>query len=77
LLPLSSFSFKTDCGSGLSVAQALAQQPVSQVDFQGDGGSAKITGGSTSTGANLSVPTTGGSPVYPTTLVVDGAVTFQ
>jgi|GEM_PF-465165 len=76
-LPLSSFSFKTDCGSGLTVAQALAQQPVSQIDFQGDGGSAKITVGATSTGANLSVPTSGSSAVYPTTLVLNGAVTFQ
>ena len=59
------------------MAQALAQQPISQIDFQGDGGSAAITAGATSTGANLSVPTTGTSPVYPTTLVVDGAVTFQ
>jgi hypothetical protein len=76
-IPLSSFSFNKDCGSGLTVAQALAQQPVSQVDFQGDGGSAAIPVGSTSTGANLSVPTTGSSVVYPTTLVVNGAVTFE
>ena len=75
-LPLSSFSFYKDCGAGLTVAQALAQQPVAQVDFQGDGGSAKITTGSVSSGANFDVPT--GSPaVYPTTVVVNGAVTFQ
>ena len=37
-LPLSSFSFNKDCGSGLTVAQALAQQPVSQIDFQGEPG---------------------------------------
>jgi hypothetical protein len=59
------------------VAQALAQQPVAQIDFQGDGGSAKITAGSTSTGANLTVPTTGSPAVYPTTLVVNGAISFQ
>jgi exo-beta-1,3-glucanase (GH17 family) len=76
-LPLSSFSFKTDCGSGLTVAQALAQQPVAQVDFQGDGGTAALPAGGASTGANLSVPTTGNPPMYPTTLVVNGAVTFQ
>ena len=75
-IPLSSFSFNKDCASGLTVAQALAQQPISQVDFQGDGGSAAITAGGTSTGANLSVPS-GSPPVYPTTLVVDGGVTFQ
>jgi len=76
-LPLSSFSMNKDCGAGLTVAQALAQQPISQIDFQGDGGSARITAGSTSTGANLSVPTTDPTPVYPTTLVVNGGVTFQ
>jgi exo-beta-1,3-glucanase (GH17 family) len=76
-IPLTSFSFNKDCGSGLTVAQALAQQPVSQIDFQGDGGSAKITVGSTSTGANLSVPTSATPAVYPTTLVVNGAVSFQ
>jgi hypothetical protein len=76
-IPLSSFSFNKDCASGLTVSQALAQQPISQVDFQGDGGSAAIVAGATSTGANLSVPTSGSPQVYPTTLVVDGAITFQ
>ncbi|MFL6629782.1 MAG: glycosyl hydrolase family 17 protein [Vitreoscilla sp.] len=76
-LPLASFSFNKDCGSGLTVAQALAQQPIAQIDFQGDGGSAAIAVGGTSTGANLSVATTGTPPLYPTTLVVDGGVTFQ
>jgi len=76
-LPLTSFSFNKDCGSGLTVAQALAQQPIAQIDFQGDGGSAAIPVGSTSTGANLSVATPGTPPLYPTTLVVNGGVTFQ
>jgi hypothetical protein len=76
-IPLSSFTFKQDCAAGLTVAAALAAAPVSQVDFQGDGGSAALTAGGASTGANMSVPTTGGSVVYPTTLVVNGAVTFQ
>lgn len=63
--------------AGLTVASALAAAPISQIDFQGDGGSAALTAGGVSTGANLSVPTTGGTVVYPTTLVVNGAVTFQ
>ncbi|MBW8778612.1 MAG: hypothetical protein JF585_05290 [Burkholderiales bacterium] len=76
-MPLASFAFNKDCGSGLTVAQVLAQQPIAQIDFQGDGGSAAIAVGSTSTGANLSVATTGTPPLYPTTLVVNGGVTFQ
>ena len=77
-IPLSSFSINQDCAvAGLTPASALALAPISQVDFQGDGGSAALTAGGVSTGANLSVPTTGGTVLYPTTLVVNGAVTFQ
>jgi hypothetical protein len=77
-IPLSSFTLTQDCGvAGLTVASALAASPISQVDFQGDGGSAALTAGGASTGANLSVPTTGGTVVYPTTLVINGGVTFQ
>lgn len=77
-IPLSSFVINADCSiPGLTVASALAASPISQIDFQGDGGSAKLTAGSASTGANLSVPTTGSPVLYPTTLVISGAVTFQ
>ena len=77
-VPLSSFGLIQTCGvGGLTPASALALAPVSQVDFQAAGGTAALpaVGGKTS-GANLSVPT--GSPaVYPTTLVVNGGITFE
>ncbi len=77
-IPLSSFAVNADCSvAGLTAAAALAGSPISQVDFQGDGGSAKLTAGSTSTGSNMSVPTTAAPVVYPTTLVIAGAITFQ
>jgi len=77
-IPLNSFVFKQDCGAGLTVAQALATQPVSVIDLQGDGGSAVLPAvNGLSSGANMTVPTTGTPPVYPTTLVMTGAVTFQ
>ena len=77
-IPLSAFVVNQDCGvAGLTAASALALSPISQIDFQGDGGSALLTAGGLSTGANMSVPTTGATVVYPTTLVVNGAVTFQ
>jgi hypothetical protein len=77
-IPLSSFTVTQNCNvAGLTAASALALAPISQVDFQGDGGGAALTVGSVSTGANLSVPTTSTPVVYPTTLVVNGAVMFQ
>jgi hypothetical protein len=77
-IPLSSFAVNQSCGvAGLTAAAALAAAPISQVDFQGDGGSAALSDGSKTTGANTSVPTSGGTAVYPTTLVVNGAITFQ
>ena len=76
-IPLSSFVVNANCSvAGLTVASALAGSPISQVDFQGDGGTAKLTAGSASTGSNMSVPTPA-PVVYPTTLVIAGAVTFQ
>ena len=76
-IPLSSFIINADCSiAGLTVASALAASPISQVDFQGDGGTAKLTAGSVSSGANMSVPTAA-PVVYPTTLVITGGVTFQ
>jgi len=56
---------------------ALALAPISQVDFQGDGSGAALTVGSVSTGADPSVPATSTPVVCPTTLVINGAVTFQ
>ncbi|MGY0195955.1 Ig-like domain-containing protein [Leptothrix sp. BB-4] len=74
---LSDFTITQNCSvPNLTVSAALALSPISQVDFQGAGGTSAITVGGVASGANLSVPTV--SPaVYPTTVVVNGAVTFQ
>jgi hypothetical protein len=77
---LSSFGVIQNCGVGSvnSPATALAAGgPLSQVDFQavGTGNPLPPVGGQL-VGANASVGV--GSPaVYPTTLVVKGAVTFE
>jgi hypothetical protein len=74
-VPLSAFSVVQDCGvGGLTVASALAASPISQVSFQGVGGSNALTAGGQTSGANLSVAVGG---VYPTTLVVVGGITFE
>ncbi|MDP4300860.1 Ig-like domain-containing protein [Leptothrix discophora] len=76
-LNLSEFAVTQNCAvPNLTVAGALALSPVSQIDFQGDGGGSAITVNGVASGANLSV-STGTPAVYPTTLVVDGGITFQ
>jgi Bacterial Ig-like domain len=73
-VPFSAFTVVQDCGQGLTVAQALAASPITQVTFQaGAGGPAQSAGGQT-TGANLTVAANG---VYPTTLVVVGGISFE
>ncbi len=76
-VPLSSFSVVQDCAApGVTTASALAASPISQVSFQGVGGTIALTAGGKTSGANLNVPT--GSPaVYPTTLAITGGITFQ
>lgn len=77
-LPLSGFGVVQDCGTGVNtVSAALAASPnVSQIDIQGDGGTAAVTTNNLTSGANLSVPTTGNNPVYPTTIALTGGITF-
>jgi hypothetical protein len=74
-LPLSGFIVAQDCGTGINtVSAALAASPnVSQIDFQGDGGSASVSANGLTSGANLSVATGG---VYPTTIALTGGITF-
>ncbi len=77
-LNLNSFAVTQNCGvAGLTATQALAASPISQIDFQGDGGPPALSDGTLTTGANLSVANTASPPVYPTTLVVNGPITFQ
>jgi hypothetical protein len=73
-VPFSAFTVVQDCGQGLSVTQALAASPITQVTFQAGAGGAGQSVGAQSTGANLTVAVNG---VYPTTLVVVGGISFQ
>jgi hypothetical protein len=75
-IPLSSFIVNQNCGqTGVTnAATALAGRPISQIDFQADSGGSALSDGTNSTGANTTVQVNG---VYPTTLKVVGAITFQ
>lgn len=73
------FRVAQDCGTGIAptaVAQALTASPVvSSVKMLGAGGGAAIIGRNDLTsGANLSTVVNG---VYPTTVVLKGAITFD
>ncbi len=75
-IPLDSFALVQNCGGAVnSVAAALAASPISQISFQGVGGSIALSDGVRNSGANLSVPN--GAGVYPTTLVVVGGITIE
>lgn len=73
-IDLSSFTVSQDCATGLSASAILAASPISQVAFQAAGGTAALSDGTRTSGANLSVANAG---VYPTTIVVNGAITFE
>ena len=73
-IPWSAFELVQNCGQTLTVAQALAASPVSQISFQGVGGGIALSAGGKTSGANLSVSN---GTVYPTTLVINGAITFE
>jgi hypothetical protein len=75
-IPLSSFALVQDCaGAATSVAQALAASPISQIAFQGVGGSIALSDGVRTSGANLTVPN--GDGRYPTTLVLQGGIKIE
>ncbi|MFN9044015.1 MAG: hypothetical protein ACK5Y7_08030 [Betaproteobacteria bacterium] len=78
-IPLSSFALVQDCaGAATSVAQALAASPISQISqisFQGVGGSNELSDGARTSGANRSVPN--GDGRYPTTVVLQGGITID
>ncbi len=74
-LSLGSFVVVQNCAvPGVTVANALAGSPVSQISFVAAGGGSAVGDGTKTTGANLSVPA---GTVYPTTLVIKGPITFQ
>lgn len=75
-IPLSSFKVVQNCATPIStVAAALAVSPISQISFQGVGGSIALDDGVRTSGANLGIATPDGK--YPTTLAVTGAITFD
>ena len=72
---LSDFSVAQNCGTSLNtVAQALADGPVSQVTFQGAGGASSVTRNGLASGANFNVAA---GTVIPTTVALAGAITFN
>jgi hypothetical protein len=76
-IPLSSFILAQDCGgAATTVAQALAASPVSQIAFQGVGGTNALSDGTRTSGANLTVRAPNNGP-YPTTLVLEGGITID
>lgn len=77
-IPLSDLVLAQNCGNNGNTAATALAQPISRIDFQGDGGSAAITVNGITSNSNLSVAVTGSSPaVYPTTVALTGAITFQ
>jgi hypothetical protein len=75
-IPLSSFALVQDCaGAATTVAQALAVSPISQIAFQGVGGSNALSDGVRTSGANRSVPN--GEGRYATTIVLQGGITID
>jgi hypothetical protein len=77
-VPLTAFTKVTqNCGvAAVTTAQILAA-PVTEIDFQADGGGAAITASGLTSNTNTSVPTAGSSPAtYPTTINVVGEVSF-
>ncbi len=72
---LSDFSVVQDCGTNLSLVNALAQQTVAQIDFKANSGGSKLAAvNGRQEGANT---TNAVNSIFPTTLVVKGPLTFQ
>jgi hypothetical protein len=75
-IPLSSFNVTQNCGTSITASTALAQ-PISRIDFQGDGGAAAITINGVVSNSNLTTANTATPPVYPTTVALTGPITFE
>lgn len=74
-IALSSFALVQNCGGAASsVSDALSKSPISQIAFQGVGGSAALSDGARTSGANRSVQTGG---KYPTTIVLKGGIRVE
>ncbi len=76
-IPLANFNVVQNCGDATITAATALAQPISRIDFQGDGGTAAITINGVTSNSNLTTPNTAAPPVYPTTVALGGAITFQ
>jgi hypothetical protein len=73
-VPLSTFAVVQDCGTSISLANALAQQSVAQISFEGDAGVASVGVGSKFGTANTTVAS---GAWYPTTVRINGGINFN
>jgi bacterioferritin-associated ferredoxin len=73
--PLSSFTFVAqNCGVASVTAAQILASPITQIDFQADGGGAAITASGLKSNANTTVKNAAGQ--YPTTINVVAPVQF-
>ncbi len=77
-VPLSAFTKITqNCGSTSVTAAQILASPVTEIDFQADGGTAAITASGLTSNTNTTVALSGSNPTtYPTTINVVGGVQF-
>ncbi len=77
-VPLSAFTQITqNCGTASVTPAQIIAAPITQVDFQADGGGAAITASGLTSNTNTTVAAAGSSPAtYPTTVNVVGGVSF-
>jgi hypothetical protein len=76
-IPLANFNVTQNCGDSTVTAATALAQPISRIDFQGDGGVAAVTINGITSNSNLTTPNTAAPPVYPTTVALGGPITFE
>jgi len=76
-IPLANFNVTQNCGDSTVTAATALAQPISRIDFQGDGGTAAITINGITSNSNLTTANTAAPPVYPTTVALGGPITFE
>jgi hypothetical protein len=76
-IPLANFNVVQNCGDATVTAATALAQPISRIDFQGDGGTAAIAINGVTSNSNLTTPNTATPPVYPTTVALGGPITFE
>ncbi|MGA3080673.1 MAG: hypothetical protein ABSD44_04735 [Terracidiphilus sp.] len=76
-IPLANFNVTNNCGDSTMTVGTALTQPISEIDFQGDGGGAAVTINGVASNSNLTTANTAVPPVYPTTIALGGPITFQ